>query len=152
MLIWFNMSYSSGCLSGERLSKSPSIEMNCREGITGIESQQMLSDSELFASDFPFSCKCMCAVNGAGFVSLLVPLRQCWKHISTSNIMDLRGGQTLRRVAVSSKQLPTHPLCRFFSPAQSVIFTIFEALIDYIFAKSDVCLVLASISVPVEQL
>lgn len=77
MLIWFNISYSSGCSSSERLSKSPSIEMNCREGITGIDSQWMLSDSELFASDLPFSCKCMCAVNGAGFVSLLAPLRQC---------------------------------------------------------------------------
>lgn len=41
MLIWFNISYSSGCLSGERRSKSPSIEMKCREGITGIDSQRM---------------------------------------------------------------------------------------------------------------
>lgn len=116
MLILISISYNSGCLSSERQSKSPSIETKCREKITGNDSPQMLSDSELFLSDLPFLCKYMSAVNGAGFVSLLVLLRECRKHISTSNIMDL---------AVSSKQLPTHPLCHF-SPAQSVIFTLLK--------------------------
>lgn len=46
--------------------------------------------------------------------------------------MDLRDSR-----AVSSKQLPARPLCRFF--ASSIChFHPFEALIDYIFAKSDV--------------
>lgn len=116
MLILINISYSSDCLSSEEWSKSPSTEMKCRDKITGTDFPQMLSDSELFAGDLPFLCKCISAVNGTGFVSLLVLLREWWKHTSTSNIMDL---------AVSSKQLPTHPLCHFL-PAQSVIFTLLK--------------------------
>lgn len=61
VLIWFDVSYSSRCLSSDRLSKSPSVEINCREGKTAIDSQRILSDSEWFASDLPFSCKYMCA-------------------------------------------------------------------------------------------